>query len=223
MRDHVKVSDIYEKSLIREIKNFTETGNRSEMFDKYVEELKFDSSKEDTPEQSILTCTACRLYVASLLSDRRNGAPPEQLADSAFGMCRIVTSYSEQVCRGIIDLNVPSMIHIVDARPSLTATQMCGLVLQGECGALDPIFSFTVSVNPGQSITQPKSVSTPRSPSDLKIIHVTDIHFDENYVEGNNANCIDPICCRRNNGLPTNPADAGGKFIFIRIHIIKRN
>lgn len=50
-----------------------------------------------SPDPSILTCAACRVYVASLLNDRRNGAPAEDLAESAFGMCRIVTDYSEEV------------------------------------------------------------------------------------------------------------------------------
>lgn len=87
---------------------------------------------------------------------------------------------------------------------------MCGMVLQGDCGAPDPFFAFTVDISPGQPITQPKSIATPRSPGDMKIIHITDMHFDENYVEGNLATCINPICCRRNDGPAGNPADGGG-------------
>lgn len=74
--------------------------------------FKFNSknSLSVSPEKSILTCGACRIYVASLLSDFRAGAPPEQLADSAFGMCRLITPFTEAVCRGVIDLNLESML-----------------------------------------------------------------------------------------------------------------
>lgn len=106
-----------------------------------------------------------------------------------------------------MDINMNTMVHIVDARPSLTATQMCGLVLQGDCGPIDPSFAFTVNVNPGPTITQPKSFPTPRAPNDLKIVHITDMHYDENFVEGNLATCSNSICCRRNDGVASNPAD----------------
>lgn len=160
--------------------------------------------------------------MASLLSDRRNGAPAEELADSAFGMCRLVTDFSEEVCRGVINLNLDPMMYIVDARPTLTATQMCGLVLQGECGNLDPMFDFSVNVSPGQPITQSKSFHIPRSPNDMKIIQVTDLHYDENYVVGNNVNCGDPICCRTRNG-PGAPGAQGGFWGDYRVKREKLN
>lgn len=72
--------------------------------------------------------------------------------------------------------------------------------------------SFTINVPPGPAITAPKSVSNLRSNDDLKIIHITDIHFDENYLVGGLANCLNPICCRRNDGLASNPADQAGRW-----------
>lgn len=163
-----------------------------------------------SPEKSVLSCAACRIYIASLLNDRRNGATAEELSNSAFGMCRIVTDYSEEMCRGIVNLNTDPMIFIIDARPTLTANQMCSIVLQGECGAVDPQFLFTVNVSPGPPITQPKSIPTPRAPNDLRIVHITDMHFDENYQEGNTAICSNSVCCRRNDGPAGSPAEAAG-------------
>ncbi|CRK90511.1 CLUMA_CG004132, isoform A [Clunio marinus] len=208
--------DIIEKGLIYSIKNFTETGYRSDFFNKYILEMNENPYEilarlEQKPEPAFLTCTACRIYLASLLSDRRNNnASPEELADSAFGMCRIVTPFTDPVCRGLIDKNVEPMLFIVDSRPTLTATQMCGLVLQGECGGVDPVFDFTISVSQGPPITSPKTVFSPRSPNDLRIIHITDLHYDPNYLEGSLGNCVNPVCCRRNDGIPANPADRAG-------------
>lgn len=124
------------------------------------------------------------------------------------------------MCRGLINLNVEPMIYIVDSRPSLTANQICGLVLQGQCGALDQMFSFSLSISPGQPINAPKTVASPWSPNDMKIVHISDVHFDENYVEGNNAVCSNSVCCRRNDGLPTNPANGGGFWGDYRVKFI---
>lgn len=94
----------------------------------------------------------------------------------------------------------------------------CGMVLQSECRSIDPIFSFTVNVSPGQPINQPKSVHTPPSADDLKIIHITDLHYDEHYMEGGFGNCINPVCCRRSDGIPTNPADRAGFWGDYRVY-----
>jgi sphingomyelin phosphodiesterase len=69
-------------------------------------------------------------------------------------------------------------IFVVDERPTLTANQMCSLVLQPECGDPDPMFDFSINVSPGPPITGPKSGSTPRNPNEIKIIHITDPHYD---------------------------------------------
>jgi hypothetical protein len=160
---------------------------------------------------------ACRTYLATLIRDRRNGASEEQLAASAINMCGIVTSFTPEVCVGVVNLNVESLVYIIDARPSLTATNVCSMVLQGECGTIDPSFAFTVNVNAGPQITQPKSVASPRSPGDMKIVHVTDLHYDPNYLEGSLGNCVNPVCCRRKDGIPSNPADRAGHWGDYRV------
>lgn len=70
------------------------------------------------------------------------------------------------------------MFHIIDARPELTAHQMCSMVLQGECGDPDPVFMFNINVSPGPPITESKSGSTPRNPNEMRILHFTDPHYD---------------------------------------------
>lgn len=172
-------------------------------------------------EKAVLGCLACRTYLASLIRDRRNGATQQQLANSAVNMCMIVTDFSLEVCQGVVDLNVEALVYIIDARPTLSATNVCSIVLQGECGTLDSSFSFTVNVNQGPQITQSKSVASPRTPADLKIIHLTDLHYDENYMEGALGNCVNPVCCRRADGIPSNPADRAGFWGDYRVRFQK--
>ena len=41
---------------------------------------------------------------------------------------------------------------------------------------------------------------------------MSDPHLDYEYVEGANAECGNPVCCRLEDGIPTNPDHAAGKF-----------
>lgn len=206
-----------EKGIMRDIKTFTETGYKSPMLELFIKMTPYDSTMaikevdDYLPDQAIIGCLACRTYLAVLIRDRLNGATEQELMDSATNICGIVTPFGETVCRGLVELNVESLIFIIDSRPTLTATQICSLILQGECGAVDPMFAFNVNVSPGQPINQPKSVFTPRSPDDLKIIHLTDMHYDPHYLEGSVAGgCINPVCCRRGDGPAPIPSDGAG-------------
>ncbi len=41
----------------------------------------------------------------------------------------------------------------------------------------------------------------------LSMVQFTDIHIDLDYAVGSNKNCPDILCCRAENGFPTNTAD----------------
>lgn len=43
-----------------------------------------------------------------------------------------------------------------------------------------------------------------------KILHFTDLHIDFDYAPGSNANCNQPLCCRKENGYPSDPKDQAG-------------
>lgn len=45
---------------------------------------------------------------------------------------------------------------------------------------------------------------------DLKVLHLSDFHFDANYKPGSNSKCSEVLCCRDNSGNPVNPEDAAG-------------
>ncbi|KAF2363498.1 Calcineurin-like phosphoesterase domain ApaH type [Trinorchestia longiramus] len=46
----------------------------------------------------------------------------------------------------------------------------------------------------------------------LKMLHLTDLHYDPKYLAGSNAECGAPICCQVDSGNPRNPAAAAGKW-----------
>lgn len=210
--------EIMEENLIAEIRNFTATGYRSPLFDMwtksvpYTEEMTRVEVEEYPPELTIIGCLACRTYLASLIRDIRAGVPLQQVADSAVSMCLLLMPFENQVCRNLIDLNANSLYYIIQNRPALGANEVCGLILQGECGAVDPMFNFAVSVSPHNPITAPKSVTAPRGPDELRIIHISDVHYDENYLAGGINNCPNPTCCRRSAGVAPDPNNRAGPW-----------
>ncbi|KAH9382415.1 hypothetical protein HPB48_015745 [Haemaphysalis longicornis] len=48
--------------------------------------------------------------------------------------------------------------------------------------------------------------------SPVKVLHISDTHYDPEYEEGSNGACADPICCRAHNGAPASAAARAGKW-----------
>lgn len=46
----------------------------------------------------------------------------------------------------------------------------------------------------------------------LKVLHMSDVHTDLKYQEGSNGNCGKPLCCRVENGIPSNLSQAAGRW-----------
>ena len=56
------------------------------------------------------------------------------------------------------------------------------------------------------NLYQTLKTSSPRKT--FKAVHFSDVHVDLYYKPGTNANCNMPLCCREENGYPSNPEDA---------------
>lgn len=169
---------------------------------------------------AVIGCLACRTFLGSLIRDIRNGVALRQVADAAIAFCQTLMPFESHVCENIVNLNADVLYYIVRLRPGLNQNEICGLVLQGECGPIDPQFNFAVNVSPHNPITAPKSVTAPRAADELRIIHISDIHYDENYLHGGINNCPNPTCCRRSAGVAPDPANRAGPWGDYSVRII---
>jgi hypothetical protein len=67
---------------------------------------------EDVPENfASLQCLVCRASLGVLIDDRRAGKTEAQLYDSALSLCKLLTSYNDDVCSGLIRLNIVSVFN----------------------------------------------------------------------------------------------------------------
>lgn len=46
----------------------------------------------------------------------------------------------------------------------------------------------------------------------FKVLQLSDTHFDPYYLEGSNADCNEPLCCRLTNGPAINKETAAGRW-----------
>ncbi|XP_070493048.1 sphingomyelin phosphodiesterase 1-like [Chironomus tepperi] len=203
VNDEEQTMETDEESFEADLKNYIENGKRSDEFNKVVDSIKEDGFNKPSISDDArivfpsLRCIACRGTLAYILGRRRMGDSRDNLAWSATNICRLATSFSIEVCEGLVNVNIDTILFVIDSRPKLTQKSICALFLQQECGELDESLNFHLNIAPLPSkSTKPNSIKRSTSQT-IKIIQFTDIHFDPEYVVGGNANCNDPLCCRK--------------------------
>lgn len=98
----------------------------------------------------------------------------------------------------------------------MTSSQICGFVFGGTClNGYDPKHDWLVEFPPGLKPPELHPTELPELGGDtpyLKVLQISDTHFDPLYAEGANAECEDPLCCRQDNGPPKTGSAAAGKW-----------
>lgn len=138
----------------------------------------------------------------------------EQISKLAVELCANLNVQPRHVCENLVELNAPILIHILDSKPQLTSYDICAIIAQTEsCGApKDAMFKLDIQITGDTPpITSHKKASA-NSGKFYKIVHIPDIHYDHRYTVGGNAKCKDPTCCRENQGNPSDPENAAGRW-----------
>lgn len=106
------------------------------------------------------------------------------------------------------------LLFIVDNRPTLSAVSVCSVILQASgCVNDDPEFDWHVGITPPVKNTAITKSFFPASGADnLKIVHLSDIHYDPEYKVGSLANCKLPMCCRSTENNLSDDSDAAGSW-----------
>lgn len=103
----------------------------------------------------------------------------------------------------------------------MNTQQICYFMMGDYCEETNlPNWNITLPSNPKPKLREhqlPKA-DVPK----LKVLHLSDFHYDPLYMEGSNANCVEPLCCRKQNGITNKSSDAAGKWGDYRCDIPKR-
>uniref|UniRef100_A0A182P3A7 Sphingomyelin phosphodiesterase n=1 Tax=Anopheles epiroticus TaxID=199890 RepID=A0A182P3A7_9DIPT len=211
----------FEDKVSREFRRWKQHGTMSSHFRELIQASAIRKSERAQEIRELPTaregplCAICRGFGGSVLEFRREGASREEVFNTTVDLCTMLNLQEESICRGLIELNIDTILYIVDNRPDLSSASLCAVVFQsGACLLDDPTFSeWQVDVDPnGTPVTASKAGTAQRGPNDLKIVQITDLHYDPNYRPGYNAVCGAPACCRESQGVPEDSENGAGHW-----------
>ncbi|XP_062542349.1 sphingomyelin phosphodiesterase-like [Armigeres subalbatus] len=221
VKQQKKFNERFEKEFLTEHLKYTESGVKSDRLEEMFEHLRqkpemFRQELDNHPIPYQTTeCTACRALVTTYLAYRRVlNWDRDRIAAQAASTCDTLGILLPENCVKVIDKNIDIFLYIIDNRPSLTAQTICGVIFQsGACVLEDREFlDWTIDVAAGGTPITSSKAGANRGANDLKIIHLTDLHYDPHYRTGYNAVCGEPCCCRVGQGIPANPEDGAGEW-----------
>ncbi|XP_015127515.1 sphingomyelin phosphodiesterase [Diachasma alloeum] len=157
-----------------------------------------------------LSCFFCEIGVNLLQTQIRAGLSDEELMGHIKPVCML--QLSESVCEGVNQVFAPEVIYIL-RQVDITRSQICSLIMGDQCRYVaNPLQEWRVSLpHVEKPLVQP-ILSPKEGVKTLKVLHISDTHYDPYYQEGANAECGDPLCCRLTSGRPVRPSGAAGKW-----------
>lgn len=194
----LKLANKVEKDFTDEYKIFKKTGFRSQKHEETIDNFRSLSSlfgrkneMEEMPkEKQDVTCLMCRAVVNTFLDYRRvEHYDSDQLLEEAIDLCLSLNIQPESTCEPIIRMHLPPILFIIDARPELTAKNMCGMILQSSnCGFVDLDYTIKIDeMKSGVELTEHIEIIDTES---YRVLHLTDVHFDPRYTPGSNGSDI---------------------------------
>ncbi|XP_044728677.1 sphingomyelin phosphodiesterase 1-like [Chrysoperla carnea] len=213
-RRKLNIDDQEENTLVQLVRDYfgplIEFGTTDHVRDPTSRRTIFKTTLPE-PVQLTLKCYRCLILAKTILRYFHSGLPPAGIKAIATQFCIKSLLVPEEVCRGVIELNVPILIYILDKRPELTANDICEIFSQPDC--LKDI-NYEGKINSYKYFTKkiPKVFKEKKSLTPLKIIQVSDIHYDPAYQEKSNADCDEPLCCRVDSGELQNDSSGAGNW-----------
>ncbi|XP_034830056.1 sphingomyelin phosphodiesterase-like [Maniola hyperantus] len=200
---HFISSDDLQKVFVRYIKNEASENDLQIVQDALAIYWPVSSAPQSQnkrrPGESV-DCLICRSAFGALFDLVREGASDQTLIGSVSQLCASLGFVTPRACRGIIELNIPILTHIIKTTPQALPRTFCGLVLQrGDdpsfCPYDDPRFEWTVNL-PRRSNRRMKRDSESRN-TPLTIAVISEAHIDPLYEANGVADCNEPTCCRK--------------------------
>ncbi|XP_068844634.1 sphingomyelin phosphodiesterase isoform X2 [Capricornis sumatraensis] len=154
-----------------------------------------------------LTCPTCKGLFTAIDFGLRNQASVAWVGSVAIKLCMLLKIAPPAVCQSAVHLFENDMVEVW-TRSVLSPSEACGLLLGSSCGHWDIFSSWNISLPAvPKPPPQPPKPPAPGSPVS-RVLFLTDLHWDHDYLEGTDPNCENPLCCRQDSGPP--PASQPG-------------
>ncbi|XP_058161802.1 sphingomyelin phosphodiesterase [Dasypus novemcinctus] len=154
-----------------------------------------------------LTCPACHLLFSTIDIVLKMETNVARVGSLAIKVCNVLKIVPPAVCQSAVQLFEDDMVEVW-IRSVLKPSEACGLLVGSSCGRWDIFAPWNVSLpDVPKPPPQPPRPPAPGAPVS-RVLCLTDLHWDHDYLEGMDPDCTDPLCCRRGSGLP--PASRPG-------------
>ncbi|TNN79008.1 Sphingomyelin phosphodiesterase [Liparis tanakae] len=126
----------------------------------------------------------------------------ERVARAVGEACVRLHLADAQVCHDITELFRDDFLRALE-RSLLWPTEACGVLVGPSCGKFDMYapWNITLPKVPKPPVTPPV-LPKPGSPQS-RVLFLTDVHWDKEYLAGSSGDCRDPLCCRQDSGVPS--------------------
>ncbi|XP_055299063.1 sphingomyelin phosphodiesterase-like [Sitodiplosis mosellana] len=172
-------------------------------------------------------CRSCKWFVSLLRFYLMIGESEEKILKIGVAMCIRMKIQAPRVCESGIPLMGAEIIRIarrVHSSTDMSAAEVCSFFFEEICTEKieREIHKWNVALTPFPK-PEIKEVRLPKkNVHTLKVLHLSDTHIDHLYVEGANAVCNEPLCCRVNDGMTNVSYSAAGKWGSYRCDLPKR-
>lgn len=158
-----------------------------------------------------ITCDLCTTAISLAQFLISSNSSSDEIKSQVLKVCISLKIETERVCRGIVESFAPELLTVLD-KLILNPGAVCSTLFD-DCGNPDnPLDNWNVTFPPTPQ-PPPMNHSIPKAGSPtLRVLHLTDIHYDSEYVEGGIAECGEPLCCREASPTPLNATEGAGKF-----------
>ncbi|CAI5455291.1 unnamed protein product [Caenorhabditis angaria] len=179
--------------------------------------LRYAKKVLNEPDNRKMSCFACTFGVDGVQALIAQNATDEEVAEFLVHMCDLFNVEQPHVCKNIIYAFKDEVVFVLE-KSVFTPDEICGAFIS-DCGHSDkPLTHMWNLTIPGN---KPAIRPWPRIPDNkptYKVLHLSDIHIDHQYVPGTEAYCqLDSalgtyaMCCRDystdQQGRPTNFKD----------------
>lgn len=191
----------------------------------YLFGTKIEDLMNITSDSNLLDnyCHSCKWVITLLRHYLNTGESEEQILKVGTTLCIKMKMQTPRVCEQGIHLFGAEIIKIAK-RIDMTASDICYFFLDEVCIEMSKheTHKWNVSIPP---LLKPKvtEIQLPKKNAHkLKVLHISDTHVDPLYVEGANADCNEPLCCRANDGMTNISFSAAKKWGEYRCDLPKR-
>ncbi|CAB0033583.1 unnamed protein product [Trichogramma brassicae] len=208
---------------ISDMKNAFEHGNYSKWASSVNKQMNVEEMVQEVNDlyKSSASCIGCKFLVNMARIMMQKGKSDDQILDIGTKICNVFKIQTPRVCEGVMKIIGVSFLIVIIGRCSGRCTSFkfegitsLQIFLGQPCvNGYAAQHDWNITIFPA---TEPKTRYPLTKPSEkvppLKILQISDTHFDPLYEVGSNADCGEPLCCRASSGAPNSSKSAAGKW-----------